>query len=83
MLARYVADSMLLNQPAESLADFVGTHLNAVIMGRAGPLFEFLQLTSGIRCGLQMFGEFGFELLLFRVHAMFPEIHWSTSSGPA
>ena len=68
-----VAGPVLLNQPAQSLANFVRRHFDIVVVRRPSPLLRSLDLAGDVGGPFETFGEFSFEFCLFRVHAILPE----------
>jgi hypothetical protein len=72
-LGGHFAAPVRLNHPAQPLTDFVSRNFDLVVVRRPRPLLDGLDLGRDISRLIEDFGEFFFELCLFRVHAMLPE----------
>ena len=70
----HFASPVRLNHSAQPLTDFVGRDFDLVIVRRPRPLLDGLDLGGHISRLIEDFGEFLFEICMFRVHAMHPEL---------
>ena len=73
LLGSHLAGSRRLNQPAQTLANFVSRHLDLVVVRRPRPLLGGLQLSGDLGSLFQQNGEFLFLMSLLRVHAILPK----------